>query len=389
LAAGRAADAREALAPFAGEPELAAVRHTVEYLCDLPPTAADHTALSVARGGPLLAVPIGRSSNQCLVLARDRRLLRFDAEQSLLTPLEEPTPSWFPGPFNWPWIGREESSGRVWVYGRGRVLEVVRDGRPALRLNIRARDIPAFDRYVTPVFSALAEAVAATPLEPGENGAYLRRDIQAHHEYTADPDLPEIGFIRPVPEDPRMVHLAMRGGPHLLIDAANERAWSSLWMAGQLGLDSPPSFFAQALWPADGEARNESPVVMLMSDQGLIRFDVADETLRRIALPGPQPFPPVIPESVPCVRRDPRYVYCARLPADGGQVYRLVLADDQVEALDMVNEVLPAGYCDILPRAALRAQIDERFRSAGMPGLDAFVRDAGQTVARWREPERP
>ncbi len=69
-------------------------------------------------------MPIGRLRNQWLVLARDRRLLRFDAEQSLLTPLEKPTPSWFPGPLNWPWIGREESTGRVWVYGRGRVLEL-------------------------------------------------------------------------------------------------------------------------------------------------------------------------------------------------------------------------------------------------------------------------
>ncbi|HUU96041.1 MAG TPA: hypothetical protein VM487_09885, partial [Phycisphaerae bacterium] len=114
-----------------------------------------------------------------------------------------------------------------------------------------------------------------------------------------------------------------------------------------------------------------------------------DETLTRIALPGPEPFPPVIPESTPYVRRDPRYVYCARLPADGGQVYRLVLADNQVEAVDMVNQVLPPGYCDILSRAALRAQIDERLQGAGMPGLDELIEDAGQTVARWREPERP
>ena len=389
LAAGRAADAREALAPFADKPELAALRHTVEFLCDPPPTASDHAALSAARGGPLLAVPIGRSGNQWLVLTRDRRLLRFDAEQSLLTPLEKPTPSWFPGPLNWPWIGREESTGRVWVYGRGRVLEAARDQKPALRLNIRTRDIPAFDRYVTLVFSALAEAVAAAPLEPGENGAFLRCEIQDNDEYTADPDLPEIGFIRPVPEDLRMVHLAMRGGPHLLIDVATRRAWSSLWMAEQLGLDSPPSFFAQALRPADGEARDEPPVVMLMSDRGLIRFDVADETLTRLALPGSEPFPPVIPESAPYVRRDPRYVYCARLPADGGQVYRLVLADNRAEAVDMVNQVLPAGYCDVLSRAALRAQIDERFRGVGMPGLDGFVEDAVQAVARWRQPERP
>src|SRR5439155_5853126 len=108
------------------------------------------------------------------------------------------------------------------------------------------------------------------------------------------------------------------------LDVTTGKAWSSQWIALQLGLPTPPIFFAQALWPEEGDA----PVAILMTDQGLMRFDVAHETVTRIAitLPGEEPYPRLIPESTPYERHDPRFVYCARLPEDGGGVYRLIVA---------------------------------------------------------------
>jgi hypothetical protein len=69
--------------------------------------------------------------------------------------------------------------------------------------------------------------------------------------------------------------------------------------------------------------------VMLLSDQGLIRFDVAAEKFARIDLPGDAPHAAVIPEWAPYDRRDPRFVYCARLPEEGGAVFRYHTADGE------------------------------------------------------------
>jgi hypothetical protein len=121
---------------------------------------------------------------------------------------------------------------------------------------------------------------------------------------------------------------------------------------------------------------------MLMSNQGLIRFDLGTEQLTRIALPGADPYPPLVPESTPYERRDPRYVYCARLPEDGGQVLRLTLTDGSVEELDMINEALPAHYYDIRLRVDIRDALDRRLREAELPGLEPFIADAIETVAR-------
>src|SRR5262249_25693825 len=157
------------------------------------------------------------------------------------------------------------------------------------KMNIRTRDIPLFDRHLSPVFSTLAEAVAAVPSPKGENGEFLRSEIKKHADCVADPDLPDLGILRPLTEDPRLIHVAVRGGPSLLLDTTTGKAWSSQWMARQLGLATPPIFFAQALWPDS----DDTPVAMLMTDQGLMRFDVAHEKLTRIAitLPGEEAFP--------------------------------------------------------------------------------------------------
>jgi hypothetical protein len=391
LVEGRPSAARRPLLPFRDRPETWAVWHTAGFLSDPPVSVANHPALR----RPLLAVPLGPSEDHWLILGRDHRLLHFDADASLLSALEQPTPSWFPSPLTWPWVGREPAGGRVWVYCRRRVAEVIRESRGAATawrirplLNVRTADIAAFDRYVGPHFSVLAETLAASASSSGENSEFLRRELQAHGEYFADPDLPALGLVQPLRAAPRVVHVAVRGGPHLLIDTKTGRCWTSAWVAKQLELEATPEFFAQALWEP---ALDGSPVVFLMSDQGLMRFELGAGRLARVALPGPDPYPALIPESTPYLRRDSRYVYCARLPQDGGQVYRVLVDDDRVEAVDMINEALPEHYYDVRSRAEIRAALDERLKRAQLPDLQTLLVDAAETVARWdrAQPQPP
>jgi len=371
--------ARRMLLPYRDRAETWAPWHTAGFLSDPPESAANHAALRQ----PVLVVPLGLSGQHWLILSRDRRLMHFDATASLLTAADRPTRTWFPNPLTWPWIGREEASGRVWTYGRRRVIEVSQDGnRDRVRVNLNTADIAAFDRYVGPRFSQFADAVAAVKLQSGENGEFLRSEIKAHHECVADPDLREIGMILALPQASHVVHVALRGGPHLLIDTTTGRSWTSLWIGEQLGLAQPPEFFAQAL-PEPGA--NGGPIVMLMSDQGLIRLELGTERVSRIALPGPEPYPPLVPESTPYERRDPRFVYCARLPEDGGRVYRLTLADESVDEVHMINEALPAHYYDLRLRSEIRAALDRRFAEAQLPDLQSFIADAIETVSRWTQ----
>lgn len=381
LSSDRVEAARDALAKFADEPPAKALWHTIQFRLDPPPGAADRPILRAAR----LAVPVGNQPGVWLILARDRRLMRYDAAGGTLEALDRPTPTWFPGPQTWPWIGREESTGRVWVYGRRRVLELENDEQP-LRLNIRTADIPAFDRYAGPFFSTLAEVTAAVPLAEGERGEYRTGEVRAHAEYTTDPDLPEVGMVQAIPNRPEVFQIALRGGPHLLVDTTTRQTWTSHWIAQQLGLDAPPTFFARGL---PGREQDGSRTVFLMSDQGLLRFDLATARLERLALPGDEPFPALVPESAPYERRDPRWVYCARLPQDGGGVYRVRVADGAAEAVDMINEALPAGYYRVRSRAALRQEIDETFARSGIPPLEEFVSGAVDTVSKWNRERKP
>lgn len=381
LSAQRPTQALEVLTPFADRREVATLLSTARFLAEPPASADRHDLLT----RPLLVAPLGHSGQEWLVLARDHRLFHFDAAQGRLAPLERPTPSWFPGPLNWPWVGRHEKSGRTWVYDRRRLVELT-PGRPhPLRLNLKHGEIGPFDRHVAPFFPLLADAIAAAPFEAGEAGEFLRREVQAHAEFVTDPDLPEIGWIEALPEDARVLHVALRGGPHLLVDVTSGRAWTSIWIAQQLGLDSPLTFFARAARPSG----TNPPLVLLMSNHGLIRFDLGAQTLTRLPLPGPQAHPAVIPEDVPYTRRDARFVYCARLPEEGGQVFRLHVADSRVEAVDLVNESLPPGYYAVRSRAALRAYLDQRLQGAGLPPLQELLIDARQVVERWQQELQP
>lgn len=379
---GKLKEARELLAAAKAQtqPQLATLVSTVEYLWNPPASSASHAALK----SPIAALPIGAAGNRWLILTRDRRLTIFDAESGKLDAIQPPETGWFPSPLTWPWIGRQAATGRVWTYGRVRVYELTPEQPHPLRMNLATASIPDFDRLLGPHFSRLADAVDAVQRAPGEDGEFLRSELKYGEQYFVDPDSPELAVVRTLPQDDRVVHFALRGGPHVIVDRTSGKAWTSNWIGEKLGLDHPPAFSADALWR---DAYGPDPVVMLTSDQGLIRFDVATETLTRVALPGDAPSPPVIPESLPYQRRDPRFYYCARLPDDGGKVFRVSLPTMTVEALDMVNEALPPEYYQLQRRSVLRAQLDSWLREHKMLGLQEFIQDAIDRVAKWDEPK--
>jgi hypothetical protein len=391
LAAGKAEAAGKALSMAGDQPGVPVLRSTAEFLAAITATPP----LDVRLQQPILAARLGADGGKWLVLTRARQFVRCDLATGDSAPISISNPNWFPGPLNWPWVGREESSGRVCIYGLRRVTELTGSGDSGVRLNIRTEDIPAFDRYLRRDFSALAELVAEARLQGDETGELWREDLQSGQEYFADPDLPEIGFIRALPPERRIVQVAFRGGATLLIDVTGGRSWSSQRIADELGLKTPPRFLAQTVGAstedsADAEhGRSDGPVLYLFSDAGLLRLDSSKGQVRRIDLPGPEPHPVLIPESCPYERRDPCWVYCARLPEAGGQVYRLSVSDDHVEMLDMVNEAVPREYYLMQTRAELRRKADELLARAGMPGLREFVRDTEQLLAKYAEVDRP
>lgn len=378
LAAGKTLEARELIASLPNRNELATLRSTIEFLAAPPPGVGAHDSLR----NPIAAVPIGAGGTNWLVLTRDRRLIHFDADAGRIAALPAPEPGWFPAPGQWPWISRDPESGRVWAYGRRRVIEMTPDTPNPLRLNLPAQAIPDFDRLLASHFATLADAIAASPVPGGENGEFLRAEVKAGAVWLPDPDLPEIAMIRAMSEDDRVVHVALRGGPHVLLDASTGRAWTSLWIQRQLSLDAAPVIFAQAQWRT---ADDIAPVLHLFTDHGLIRFDLATEMLKRMPLPGETPFPPLIPESTPYTRRDPAYVHFARLPQDGGRVYRLTLSSGEIEPLDIVNEALPDSYYQLRTRAMLRDELDRHLASRGVGSLNALIDDAVQRVQLWNE----
>ena len=379
LAAGRGADARRALASFDRGWGLAVLRHTAEF----ESLAAGGIANQPALQAPLAAVPLGTSGDEWIVLTREQRLVRFDARTGTMTPLERPSSTWAAGAVNWPWLGRDESSGRVWVYDRRRVVEVGVPAKEALRLSLKPEQIEAFEEHAGPVFVALADAVKKTPLEEGERGAFLRSEIKANGEFVADPALPELALIAPLAEDPRVVQIALRGGPHLLVRKDRPQVITSLEIANQLGSKGALRFSAQAV------PEQASPLVFLMSDEGLLKLDFATGRVNRLALPGLDPAPPVVPESTPYVRRDPRWVYFARLPRDGGQVYRVVLAENRVEPVDLINEALPPDYYRLRSRVDVRREVDEALQEIGIANRDALIDDSIAAVKLWLSTKAP
>lgn len=380
LAAGRDAEAQARLAVLGDHADLAVLRSTVEFRLNPPPAAANFPPLA----GALLATPVDAGSGDWIVLTRELRLMRLEVSGGRITALAPPAPTWYPGPLNWPWLGRDENAGRVWVYDRRRIVELT-SGDGGLRTNIQSRDIEAFTRHVSPHFARLAEALARVPAPQGESGEFRRSEIVANGEFVADPGLPEVSIIEPLAADPRVLHVACRGGPQLLIDVRSGRAWTSVDLAGRAGAAVTTRFIPVAAWPT-AEAE---PLLFLLSEQGLLRLDMARDELVALDLPDGPPRPPLIPEWQPYVRRDPRYVCFARLPADGGRVYRLTIASGAIEPLDMVNEALPRQYDLLRSRDELRSALERRFAAAGLPTIEAFIEDARAVVERWQKEHAP
>ncbi len=354
----------------------AALAATLRFRSTPPATAAGDNGLRAA----LLILPLDTDAKRFLVLSRERRLMQFDATNGTWSALADLPEDWFPGPLNWPWLNREPATGRAWLYDRRRVLELGAAARP-LRMNIATDDIGPFDRMVGRCFSQLADALADSQSPAGENSEFLRADTRSHQPYVADADLPELAWVRPVANEGRYVHVAMRGGPHLLLDATGAHVWSSHWFAQALSLSCDPRFFVYAP-PADAQSGG---ALLLLSDQGIIRFRPDEQRAERLAIPGDKPGGSIIPEDAPYPRRDPRFAYFAQLPSDGGQVYRLRWSDGTIERVDLINEALPPGYERLFTRQELRSQLDLQLRSAGYAGLEDLISDTTAVVDRWYE----
>lgn len=374
LAGGDMPAARMALAPLQGSAEAAALESTIGFREKPPASAAAHDALRT----PLLAVEY--QDGNWLILARDRRLLRFDSASGALEALAAPPSEWFPSPITWPWVGWQRTSGRVWVYELRRLIEVTPGRGAALRMNVATADIPVLDGCIGPVFDRFAELAESAPPPAGETSEFLRAELRANRQFAADPDLPEIGSIQPVPGDPRLVQVALRGGPEAIVDPERERLWSSAWLAEAAGLERPPRCFVRA--HRDGAGRT---TVYLFSDQGLLTFDPDAESAQRVALPGDDPFPALVPESMPYERCDPAWVYFARVPEDGGGVYRLATATGAIELLPLENLALPADYYRRMARAELRRLVDARMIAAGLPDLETFIQETEARLADWEQ----
>lgn len=390
LARNQPADAVTALAEFMDDPVAATLHHTAEFHANPPAGIVNQPGLRAV----IAAVPAGDPGRgDWIVITRDGRLMRVGGGRA--EPIEKPSPTWLPGAVNFPWLGRDEGSGRVWCYDRRRVIELTPGVASPLRMNIRSEDILPFHRLIGPMFDAFARAVVVgatlDPLTPdgarydslsNETGEYLRNDIRANAEFVGDPDLPELGVLSEVGSGSGFWHVALRGGANFLIQGRNgvfARSWSSVWMRDQLGTPLPPVFFPLA---PDGP---DAVTVYLASDQGLLRLDTEKNAVSRVALPCDPPHPPLVPEQMPYERTDRRWLYVARTPRDGGQVFRVALETGRAEALDVRNEALPESYYAVQSRAVIRAEVGRAMREAtGMDTLP-FILDVANVVNRWAE----
>ncbi len=372
LVAAAPDEAEQTLAPYADRPLVRALYHTARYHAAPPPAAALRDLLQA----PLLAVPLDADDAAWLLLTRQRRLVHFETASERITPIDAPTADWFPNPRTWPWIGTGGDDGRAWVYGQRRLVEIRPDATPGVRLNITPEQVPILEPLLQSGFDELVDLVQSLPpRDDPRAGEFLAEQVQAHHGMVSDPSLPEISLVRRLARDPRIAQIVLRGGRQLLLLPEQRQVFASNWLADELGVQHL-AFFAQAE-PPTGQA---APRIWLFSNHGLLHLDTAVGTLERIALPGDEPYPPVIPESVPYVRTDPDLLYCARLPAHGGQVFRVRLKDRDVTALDLVNLALPPEYFPSLSRADIRAAMDRQLADSGQPPLAQIITDADQVI---------
>ncbi|MCA9242395.1 MAG: serine protease [Phycisphaerales bacterium] len=379
--------AEQALADWSDEPDAAALKTTIAFRraqAGLDPGGTLYVGGDARLDRPLLAVPATGREGVWVVLGRDRRLYSLDGETGVTREIPAPTPTWFPNPFAWPWIGREEKTGRVWAYGRRRVVEITPGVETPVRLNLTFGQATSFDRIVAPFFSEMT-ASCSPPDQNEESGEFLRAEVGANHEYVSDPDLPELGVTRSLADNPRFAYASFRGGPTALIDTVGQRVWTSDWLAGRIGAEPPFRFFVRMLTAPDDAA----PRALLLTTRGVVILDTIDESVRRLALPGDAPYPVVIPETLPYQRGDQRFAYCVRLPEEGGASYRIDLETGEVEEMGIQNIALPDEWYRSMSRAEIRAMVSAAFEARGLPGVEAFIDDVEATIKEWERSSKP
>lgn len=375
LAQNRVEAARERLARGPdGVVALEPIRATIAYRLSPPESAG----ASETTRDPLLA--LDADDGTWVILTRDRRVLRIDADGA--TPLAGLAPGWMPNPLSWPWIGRQRSTGRTWAYDRRRVTELAGEGSARVEFNVSTEDIAAFDGRVGPWFDRFAELLEGVADPAAESGEFLRAEMVAHRELTVDPDLAELAFVRVLERDSRVAHVAVRGGSQALVDSSTGTVLTSRWIQQAVGLGAAPRFSAEALTPA-GDA--EPPRVLLCSDEGLVLVDFAGPAARRIPIPGDAPHAAVVPEWAPYRRADSSWYYFARLPWEGGAIYRWSAESGEVQPRDAINVTLPSTYYAARSRVELRALLDERLAAAGLPALEGFLEAVAQELAAWEQ----
>ncbi len=324
---------------------------------------------------PLMARPLNTAATQWLLLSRDRRLVRYDSAADTLTILDLPSANWMPNPLTFPWLGTEPADQRGWVYDRRRLVETTAAAE-AIQCNIQPESIAALDPLLTTRFTTFAAlATAAQPPTDAPTGEFWAEDILAHAEFVEDPALPTLDWLAERADDD-LVHLAFRGGGHLLVDQRHGQTISTASIAAQLEGD-PPAWFFPVVPPGDSEQ------VFLATDQGLLTFDRTVGHVQRVPLPGPTPQPALIPEDLPYERSDPRYIYVATLPDAGGDVFRITVDGLQAEALDLKSIAYPPGWFAVQSRAQLRAQLDAALNVRDLPDLATLIADAQQLMTRW------
>ncbi len=372
------AEAEQALAALpADEPGAAALAATMRLRRSLPADAPE--ALRDAR----LAVPLFADDRAWLILAPDLRIHRYTPGSDLQA-LAPPGEDWRPQPLTWPWISSATRDGRALLYAPRRVVQLSADGSTDVAVNLAADEIPAFERLAAPFWDELRAAAAELPSPRGFDGEFLPTEVQANSQYTNDPRSPEIALIETLSDDARLVHVALRGPAHLLIDRNSGRTFSSGFIAQQLQLGAALTLQPRALPALSADA---PPVLLLLTDKGLIRADLAAGDFSRLPVPGDEPFPALTTEATPYERRDPRYVYFARMPsesaaeAQGAPVFRLGTDTGAIQPLDLVNWSLPEPHYRLRRRGELRLLLSRQLLDRGLVELQEFVADAARVVA--------
>jgi hypothetical protein len=344
------------------------MEQTARFAAELLPDAANAAAVR----NPIAVRAVHGTADTFLVLTRSHELVLYDRGTGELESLAPPTSPWYPSPLTWPWIGAADASDTMWCYGVRRLGTLAAD-KPAFAMNIRTGDIPDLHRYLPGHIDTLVATAMAAPPPRGEEGEFLRGEIQANHRFVGDPDLPTLGFIESFANAPELVQVTLRGGPDVLIDLPSGRAISSESLRERLKLDIAPRFFAKPLLRVNAAAPDAKSPVLLLSTAGLIRWNRATDEVEHIPVPGEVQFPVLIPESTPYPHKDPRWAYFARLPAEGGQVFRLRVEEDRVETVNMVNESLPPNFYRAMSRQGLRDEIDLKLRTDRGYGLEKFI----------------